>query len=213
MSYWRVKWPLNTNPFHFQSIILKIWINTLLHFFYKSERRLKKMAECGCCGDSPLSITGNIIGLLTFAVASIATYIAYVSLTIGATVEIDRFTTDLSHTRDQVLPLLQFCKRASTEIPDFGQHAPFLEPALKLLLDLVQAVSDDLKKLPQFNAASRNPFSLQLRRRLVWLRRRRDFVERMAQVSRMKNELISAQLNILLWYASVKCYLTSTMLT
>jgi hypothetical protein len=157
------------------------------------------MSQCGCCGDSPLSITGNVVGILTFFVASFATWIAYVTLTLDATEEIELFATDTFHTQRQLAPLATFCARAHSENPDFQNNAPALHHGLEEVRRLLDALAKDLGELPQFDEKSRMPVSLQVRRRVAWLYRRRSMVERMDRISRIKQDLIVGQLNILLW--------------
>ena len=54
------------------------------------------------CGDSPLSATASIVGILTFALGLLASYIALQSATRGAPSEIARLVDDLRTTQREI---------------------------------------------------------------------------------------------------------------
>ncbi len=54
------------------------------------------------CGDSPLSTTASVVGILTFALGLIASYIALQSATRGAPSEISRLIDDLRTTQREI---------------------------------------------------------------------------------------------------------------
>ena len=54
------------------------------------------------CGDSPLSMTASIVGILTFALGLLASYIALQSATRGAPSEIARLVDDLRTTQREI---------------------------------------------------------------------------------------------------------------
>ena len=54
------------------------------------------------CGDSPLSTTASIVGILTFALGLLASYIALQSATRGAPSEIARLVDDLRTTQREI---------------------------------------------------------------------------------------------------------------
>ncbi|KAL8714597.1 MAG: hypothetical protein Q9220_001545 [cf. Caloplaca sp. 1 TL-2023] len=55
-----------------------------------------------CAGDSPLSTTANVVSVLTFALGLFASYVALVSATRGAPVEIKRLVDDLRTTQREI---------------------------------------------------------------------------------------------------------------
>lgn len=54
------------------------------------------------CGDSPLSTTASIVGILTFSLGLVASYIALQSATRGAPTEIARLVNDLRTTQREI---------------------------------------------------------------------------------------------------------------
>ena len=69
------------------------------------------------CGDSPLSITASIVGILTFALGLLASYIALQTATRGAPSEISRLVKDLRTTQREI-------NRVAEYIFDDGHNAP-----------------------------------------------------------------------------------------
>ena len=55
--------------------------------------------------DSPFSITGNVIGILTFLLGLFASYIAFVNLARDSDEELDEFMEDVQITTDQMAAL------------------------------------------------------------------------------------------------------------
>ncbi|KAF8862024.1 hypothetical protein BDZ45DRAFT_739608 [Acephala macrosclerotiorum] len=58
------------------------------------------------CTDSPLTITGNILSILTFFLGLIASYLTFYTLTLSATSEIHTFKSDLETTKKQLSSVL-----------------------------------------------------------------------------------------------------------
>lgn len=69
------------------------------------------------CGDSPLSTTASIVGILTFTLGLIASYIALQSATRGAPSEIARLVNDLRITQREI-------NRVAEYIFDDAHNAP-----------------------------------------------------------------------------------------
>lgn len=69
------------------------------------------------CGDSPLSTTASIVGILTFALGLVASYIALQSATRGAPSEIARLVDDLRTTQREI-------NRVAEYIFDDAHNAP-----------------------------------------------------------------------------------------
>ncbi|KAL5318902.1 hypothetical protein ACEPPN_013970 [Leptodophora sp. 'Broadleaf-Isolate-01'] len=52
--------------------------------------------------DSPFSITGNVVGILTFLLRLVASYIAFHNLARDSNEELDEFMRDVQTTTDQM---------------------------------------------------------------------------------------------------------------
>jgi hypothetical protein len=155
---------------------------------------------CGSSSDSPLSITANVVGIITFFLTASATYFAFLLVTSGALDEIERFRTDLEHHREQTIPLLKLCileKDRPSNI--FKMHESQLEASLKMLHDFVQSALAEITSLPKFDPMSRNPIRLQIRRRLLFARKRQYILEKIRQISNCKTDILMLQLTLLLW--------------
>jgi hypothetical protein len=157
------------------------------------------MDVCAPCTDSPLSYTGNIVGILTFVLGLSASILAIYALTRGALDEIDRFSQELESTRIQILPILRYCESEKGQgNADFADYQASLEQTLKILVATLTDLSTGLAGLKRFNPQSRNPFSLQVRRRAAWVYKRQHFVDGMAKISSQKGEVIVEQISLLL---------------
>jgi hypothetical protein len=162
------------------------------------------MSFCNCSSnsapsDSPLSVTGNVVGILTFALGIAAYCIAFYVLGRGALDEIEGFQADIEQVRMQLIAILEYCKsEEANSTPDFQAFQKSLQVSLELLVGTLKVLYDDLKSLSQPNPKSRNPFGFQLRRRMMWARRRPHFAERMARVSSQKVEVQAIQTSFLL---------------
>lgn len=161
------------------------------------------MSTCDCGGDSALSTTGNIFGILTFALGLVASYVAYSALTRGALDEIDNFSHDLDRIKTQIIPFLQFCENEDRNAnSDFKVYDQSLQQPLRSLLESIECLLKDLQDLHRLNTKSSNPFDFQARRRFVWVYKRQNFIEQMARVSSYRAEILGAQISLLLRYVS-----------
>jgi hypothetical protein len=159
------------------------------------------MSTCGCCSDSALSTTGNIVGILTFALGLVASYAVYSALTWGALDEIGSFSRDLDRIKNQVIPFLRFCEiENQTSNPDFQAYEQGLEQSLRSLLASIAALLRDLRTFDRLRTKSSNPFDFQARRRFVWMYKRQKFMEEMARISSHRAEMLGVQMGLLLRY-------------
>jgi hypothetical protein len=157
------------------------------------------MSTCGCCSDSALSTTGNIVGILTFALGLAASYVVYGALTRGALDEIDSFSRDLDRIKTQVIPFLRFCENENRNSnSDFKVYEQGLEQSLRSLLGSIDGLLRDLQALHRLNTRSSNPFDFQARRRFVWVFKRQNFMEKMARISSHRAEMLGVQMSLLL---------------
>lgn len=164
------------------------------------------MSTCDCGGDSALSTTGSIVGILTFALGLLASYAAIGALTREALYEIDSFSSDLERIKTQVNSLLHFFKdETRTSNSDFEAYGQSLQQPLKSLLGSIGGLMIELEALDRLNTKSSNPFDFQARRRIVWvLYKRKNFIEEMARVSSYRAEILGAQMSLLLRCVSHK---------
>jgi hypothetical protein len=153
---------------------------------------------CAPCRDSPLSVASNVIGLLTFAIATIATYLAYITLTLNVSDEIELHIQALDGLREELIPLLSFCDQASRgDSEAFRLHKKILETKLRALLVGAETLATNLRSLPQLDP--NRLFRFQLRRRLRWLRVRQLFVVQLERIAAMKRDLMLTLLSLLTW--------------
>ncbi|KAK4944958.1 hypothetical protein LTR66_014438 [Elasticomyces elasticus] len=153
---------------------------------------------CAPCGDSALSIASNVIGLLTFAIATTATYLAYITLALDVPDEIGSHILVLEGTREDLIPLLTFCEQAQREDGmAYRLHKDVLKLKLNALFDGAQDLAADLKRLPQLD--QNRFFKFQVRRRVLWLRKRRSFVARSEQLAALERDLMLTLLSLLTW--------------
>jgi hypothetical protein len=159
---------------------------------------MNNTTSCAPCGDSPLSVASNIVGLLTFAVATIATYLAYSTLTLNVPDEIESHIQNLDGLREELIPLLSFCDRARREDGEaFRLHKDILEIKLRALLSSAEGLATNLRTLPRLDP--NRFFQFQVRRRLRWLRMRQLFVVQSEQIAAMKRDMMLTLLSLLTW--------------
>jgi hypothetical protein len=140
-----------------------------------------------CFGDSPLSITANVVGLFTFAVATCISYVAYIQLTIGARTELEGYIRELERTRSQYLPMLV----RQREFPSAGAQKVVLESVATELVKIMSDLSSELEGLPTKK-------SLQIYGRILWLGKRRYFADKINYIRCLKIDLLSVQLEVLI---------------
>jgi hypothetical protein len=153
---------------------------------------------CNCGGDSPLSLASNIIGLLTFVLATFISIIGWLELTSGAAEEITTFSEELQRTRDSLVPFLHFwgTKQLHSKDPIEQNCAATLENAAQALISIIEPVYKDLKMTKSLGGSSWSPFNVY--RRFVWISKRTEFAERMTRIRNLKNEMMFSQLDLLL---------------
>lgn len=157
---------------------------------------------CNCGGDSPLSTAANVVGLLTFVLATFISIIGYLQLTSGAAEEIDTYTDELQRTHAQLLDFLQFWRERQRNSDDAGVQrcAEGLQDSMGALSRAIEPVARDLRRVVGGQAPpSRRGWGVfSVYRRIVWIQQRQEFAEQMARIRNMKNELMFSQLDLLL---------------
>jgi hypothetical protein len=140
----------------------------------------------------------SIPGLLTFAVATIATYLAYSTLTLNVSVEIESHIQNLDNLCSELITLISFCDRAQREEGEaFQWHKDILEIKLRALIASAEALATNLRTLPRLDP--NRFFRFQVRRRLRWLRMRQSFVVQSEQIAAMKRDMMLTLLSLLTW--------------
>jgi hypothetical protein len=110
------------------------------------------------CGDSPLSVTGNVIGILTFAYAILGTVIYYIGAISNSQRYLNRLRDDLNDLR---LNAVKIDTRVGKMITDTASLEPSDREALQQRRSRLQ------------NAMSQKVFN-SLRKQLTWANIRRD---------------------------------------
>lgn len=162
------------------------------------------VGSCAPCGDTQLGTTASITGILTFALGLFVSTFAFFILTRGAIGEIDTFHRDVGNSNEQLISCLEFCTsqiKYNEKNPELKGSQKLLENSLNSLLETLEVLSKDLKQLPKFDEKSRYPFYIQAWRRLMWVRRRQVFIDRMARMKWLKDEVLVGQMTLLLRWA------------
>ena len=178
------------------------------------------------CGDSPLSTTASVVGILTFALGLLASYIALQSATRGAPSEISRLIDDLrttqreinrvaeyifddAHNTGQVPPRMSFdtsphylvsSKRAlatATGGPD-GTMQVLYDEVEELFGNCVRLFyeADDLLKRCESDVSRWDPEGV--RRRIIFVMNRHEVAEKMQRLEDQKTRLGDVRMSLFL---------------
>ncbi|OQO03190.1 hypothetical protein B0A48_11445 [Cryoendolithus antarcticus] len=120
-------------------------------------------------------MTGSIVGLLTFAVATGLSYFAYVQLTTGALVEVEGHIAELERTKTQMLPLLS---RDQNMLADSPQRLA-LEGVMKILVAEMVTLN---RELDVFKSLTRSG----IRERVMWLGMRNGVAGKLEVIRNLK---------------------------
>lgn len=145
--------------------------------------------------DSPFSITGNVIGILTYLLGLIASYIAFHNLARDSDEEIVEFLEDVHMTSDQMAAIRLSIPSVNDELwtIDSGgleRLIGIIEAHLSVLLTQLSKGRSQLKGSNTFSAR-RKGFAL--RRKVIWLFRRRRYLAQMSKMRGLKAEVYLAQ--------------------
>ena len=75
---------------------------------------------------------------------------------------------------------------------------PSLKDSLGILITELHSLKTDLDKNHGFDRESRSLLDLQAQRRFSWIYYRQDYIEKMAGISSLKQEIFAAELGVLL---------------
>lgn len=173
------------------------------------------------CGDSPLSTTASIVGILTFALGVFASYIALQSATRGAPSEIARLVDDLRTTQHEINRVAEYIFDDTHNVP--VHISRMLAPAtpshlnedarltaritaMESLYDEVQALlgncvrlfyeADDLLKKSESDVSRWDPEGL--RRRIMYVMNRHEVAEKMLRLEDQKRKLGDVRMSLFL---------------
>lgn len=178
------------------------------------------------CGDSPLSTTASIVGILTFALGLLASYIALQSATRGAPSEISRLIEDLrttqreinrvaeyifddAHNTGHVPPRMSFDNSPQFFVSSNGVLATAAggrAGTMQVLYDEVQELlgncvrlfyeADDLLKRCESDGVRWDPEGL--RRRITFVMNRHEVAEKMQRLEDQKTRLGDVRMSLFL---------------
>ena len=178
------------------------------------------------CGDSPLSTTASVVGILTFALGLAASYIALQSATRGAPSEISRLIDDLRTTQREINRVAEYIFDDAHDTVDthhrmFFDHSsqyvvssnrvPTAAPVRRMgtmqaLYDEVQELlgncvrlfyeADDLLKRCESDGARWDPEGL--RRRITFVMNRHEVAEKMQRLEDQKARLGDVRMSLFL---------------
>ena len=179
------------------------------------------------CGDSPLSTTASIFGILTFALGLLASYIALQSATRGAPSEIARLVDDLRTTQHEINRVAEYIFDDSHNVPvrvsrmlasatlsqsTMNEHmvadveATAQTTAMQGLYDEVQALLGNCVRLfyeaDEVLKKSESDVSRWdpegLRRRITYVMNRHEVAEKMSRLDEQKQKLGDVRMSLFL---------------
>ncbi|KAI9052263.1 hypothetical protein LZ554_003620 [Drepanopeziza brunnea f. sp. 'monogermtubi'] len=153
------------------------------------------------CIDTPLTITANVISLLTFVLGILASYLTFYTLTRSALGEIEALKLDVDSTRVQLHSVLECCSNEACLGP-VRIHDPHgtLGKSVEALENMLESLSRDLERLQQEHEAKGVCWwgREEVWKRLRWVRKREQLSGRMARIRALKMEVYVGQMSLLL---------------
>jgi hypothetical protein len=153
------------------------------------------------CSDSPLSITGNLISVLTFGLGIAASYLAFYTLTRDALSEIETFKRDLDIARTPLRSIFECCATESCLAPtQTNNREGALEKSISALEMTLESLYDELDGLQKKHQNTGNGWwtRTELGKRLRWVYKRKQIVQRMTRIVAEKMEVHVSQMSLLL---------------
>lgn len=152
----------------------------------------------GRCEDTPLSIAVAVADFLTFAIALLFAIIGYIALTAGALEEIQRITEDLSRGSKLVGFLLDYCLQETQRSSAAAAEFAGLLTSITSWQVATEELIGSMGRLHTNNVKGSRWFNFQFWRRISWVLQRQRFVEKLTSWQNLKNELVAAQITMLL---------------
>lgn len=146
---------------------------------------------CPACNDSPLSFTGNIVGLLTFALGLLASCVAFLSIVRNADSEIESLVRDTNETKAHIVKM-------SIHIGKLGlrQNSPDLKDMYDLLTDCLAGFAKAQNSVAKHLEMFRLPTSLWTR--VKWWYMEKETAAQMAKLDSYNQRITALQLTFLL---------------
>lgn len=150
----------------------------------------RPIGVCAECGDSDLSVVSNILGILTFGVAFLASCLGFIVIACGASEEISRISDILKQTKEHIDRVEDY--RTTLML----RADPSLKSLDKSFDDSIMAfreLRDDMEKeLGGYNKGAL------LVRHFRWWYREKEVAAGMARLESCKQHLSAIQLTALL---------------
>lgn len=146
------------------------------------------------CYNDPLTTASNIIGILTFAVAVIASLATFLALTYDASKDIRGLWEDVRATN-----MVQIPKILDPSLVERGDKD---QVYLVMLHELTATFSEKKRALAE--ALERLRESSYLQARLAWITKRGNYLEQLEGLRSLRMEILTVQMGILTRYAPVK---------
>lgn len=145
-------------------------------------------------GDSPLSTTGNITGLLTFALATFSFCLAFYIATEGALKEMDDYQVYLDQRKDHIAVIRQFFEERDIE----ADHELEISGLQELIRNSLKSAEERREKLEQEVGKIRNTPGVDIGKRIQWWMRRRDMSLATASVEIEIHHLTALQMSFII---------------
>ncbi|OCK95371.1 uncharacterized protein K441DRAFT_658786 [Cenococcum geophilum 1.58] len=151
-------------------------------------------------GMDVLSLLANLFGIFTFIIALAVPVLAFYTLTTNALKEIETLQAEWNNSGKEIYLLLKYWESERLRgNPDLENYVRGLQSSLDSLAETALSIYREIGELkPRTRSAS--IFDLDLRCRVLWTRKRRAILEKMAEFSRRRQGLIHMQLSLLLTY-------------
>ncbi|KAK5994378.1 hypothetical protein PT974_04852 [Cladobotryum mycophilum] len=146
---------------------------------------------CPDCGDSPLSTTGNILGILTFALGLVVSLFALLAVVRGAEHEVGFLVSSLEETGKQIRHSREYFHLLDVESDDDLQYMRDL--TLAALNDLETSQRGMMEDLVRTQSSISSFWT-----RLDWWYRQKDVAAELSKLDSQKHHLNSIQLTFLL---------------
>lgn len=154
-------------------------------------------------GDSPLSVTGSIVGIVALLI-SISTIIQalfiYFTAYRDAPAELRRITSSISNTVDENSHRLRASHIPGPVTLDMGKSGASQGRWTDMLQEYFNAHMELDDELSRIKEASERTGSLFNRNRLLWLFRRKDLEESVKRVETLRMRKMAVALNALMEY-------------
>jgi hypothetical protein len=146
---------------------------------------------CPSCDDSPLSYTGNITGILTFALGLIVSFIAFITIIRGAGNEIQSLLHTVEETEEHIAQMKTHIKRWDLRRPNAE-----IQDIISLLMMSLDQFGEARKEAADHLELFKRPLSLCSRIR--WWYMEKETSAYMARLDSHNQRITAAQLTLLL---------------